>query len=696
MSLCAARRRASILSTHNTLNTTQPCSQQAHSSHGTQNSLANMARPSRRLLKLTLPPLLALPALLISSPPSPLVGRMAYAMLLIAAYWATEALPIAATALLPLVLFPVLGIMTADDVASAFFKDKNVLFFGGLVIAAALEAVRAHERIALKTLLLFGMQPRRLLLGFMAATAFLSMWMNNTATCAMMMPIADAVLSHLSASAARIGGAASDPAAGGVDEAGTRASSTLAPPLPDRCDRESAQDGAEHLEGLGKALALGVAWSANIGGMATLTGTGPNIVLAGQFNSLYPAAPALSFASWTVYAAPIAIATLAIAHSLLCARFLVRSAEGLYDVEATTRLIHAQHSSLGPPTYREAAVLADFVALATLWVTRSPGFMPGWGVLFGDRVTDATSAIAMALLLFALPSEKPAVLALCSHAPSSVSRSASDLVTRARSLVLDRTSRGRATELRTVHMMLDESPAISSANHLECSGTMAAAAAVRTELPGDRVRKRVTNQRGYDGQLSASPSATSRRAGGEPDALISWKEVQSRLPWGVLILLGGGFALADGCRASGLSQLLGEELEVVSSLPLGIVVGLLTLFTAAATAVTSNVATASIFLPIVAGLADNMGVHPFALMLPVTLTTSLAFALPVSTPPNALAFASGRLRVLDMAPLGTLLTLVSIAVVLGGTASLGSVIFGLDELPSWALPNVTMSGEGGT
>ena len=222
---------------------------------------------------------LALPLLALPGPAgtqSAAVGRTAWSIAVMGGFWAFELLPIAVTALLPLFLFPLLGIMPAQAVSQSYFQDKNVLFFGGLVVAAALECVRAHERIALTTLLLFGTRPRQLLLGFMAATAFLSMWMNNTATTAMMMPIAEAVLSSLEETA-------------GACEGSGRASGR-------RALRES----------LGKALMLGVAWSANIGGMGTLTGTGPNIVLAGGFATMFPEAPALSFAAWLAFATRLA------------------------------------------------------------------------------------------------------------------------------------------------------------------------------------------------------------------------------------------------------------------------------------------------------------------------------------------------------------------------------------------------------
>ena len=180
------------------------------------------------------------------------------------------------------------------------------------------------------------------------------------------------------------------------------------------------------------------------------------------------------------------------------------------------------------------------------------------------------------------------------------------------------------------------------------------------------------------------PSRAAARGGGSGEALVAWNDVQKRLPWGVLLLLGGGFALAEACLESGLSAKLSDQLSGLSALPPPLVALLLMLLVSATTAVTSNVATASIFLPVVASLAQSMEVNPLLFMMSCTLTTSLAFVLPVSTPPNALAVASGRLRVLDMAPLGACLNLVGVGVVLAGTYALGVPLFELGGFPEWA------------
>jgi len=524
------------------------------------------ALPLRGLALILAPPLLV--PLLWLEADTPAIGRTAWVMALMAVYWCCEALPIAVTSLLPLVLFPLLGVLPADRVSRNYFKDKNFLFFGGLVVAAALEAVRMHERVALRVLLVFGTTPHRLLLGFMLATAFLSMWMNNTATTAMMMPIAEAVLGELETRAA--------------------------------------------VGSLGKALVLGVAWAANIGGMATLTGTGPNIVLAGQFSALYPAAPPLSFASWIAFAAPLALFVLLAAWMLLLLVHLPRRQQ--YDPAETDSVIRRQYEQLGAPSFRELLVLAAFVLLALLWITRHPGFVPGWDTLFTSGfVTDGTSAIAITLLLFALPASPPEWLgSSCRHC-------------------LGRHKKG-AQRRASSHYALGRAKVVGGlgGNEMGTSGTSLEGLA--NNLPRS------------DQPSSSQPvGLVEPRAGSPPSRLVSWADIEARVPWGVLLLLGGGFALADACVSSGLSQLIGANLTWLGPLPAAISALFLMLIVSAVTAVTSNVATASIFVPVVSSLAQSMQLHPLYLLIPVTLTTSLAFVLPVSTPPNALAFASGRI-----------------------------------------------------
>ena len=219
--------------------------------------------------------------------------------------------------------------MRAEQISHNYFKDKIVLFFGGLVVAAALEAVHLQKRIALRVLMLFGARPAQLMLGFMCSTAFISMWMSNTATAAMMMPIAEAVLQQLSTSIVR---RPSNP--GMVDEA--------------RPDRRFAK--------LGKALILSIAYAANIGGLATLTGTGPNLVLAGDVTSLYPDSPGIGFAGWMGFAFPLSCLLLACAWLLFVVTML-RGSSTLYQASRVVTQLKAEYARLGPIGWGESEPL---------------------------------------------------------------------------------------------------------------------------------------------------------------------------------------------------------------------------------------------------------------------------------------------------------------------------------------------------
>ena len=576
--------------------------------------------PRRRPLVALLAPLLLLPLLSVPAPAP--ANRCLWATAIISSFWALEVLPLAVTSLLPLVLYPALGVLPAAAVSTNYFKDKIVLFFGGLVVAAALESVELHRRMALRVLVAFGTKPPQLLLGFMSATAFLSMWMSNTATAAMMMPIAEGVLQQLEAAAAAAAAAAA-PAA----------------PSPAALQR------------VGKALMLAVAWSANIGGMATLTGTGPNLVLAGDFTDLYPAGPGLSFAHWLAFALPLAVAFLLCAWQLLV-RAMLRHSRGLYDTDAAAAAIRMQYAALGPMSFRERLVLGDFAALAVLWITRDPKFIPGWGSLFERGfVSDGTVAALMAILLFALPAEKPRGC----RPP-------------ARHLV-------GPTRASDPTLLDGQEPTSTAAVQLEAVPPPDANASAPAADAADAVATPPPRKR---------PLARCDGGGAPSEALVEWAVVARLLPWGVVLLLGGGFAVADACVASGLSAYVGESLVSLRTLPPALVAVLLMLIVSATTAVTSNVATASIFVPVVAGLADSCDVHPLRFMLPVTLTCSLAFVLPVSTPPNALAFSSGRLRVRDMVGLGVCMNLIGIALIALALHTTGELLFELGSVPAWA------------
>ncbi|KAJ4920246.1 hypothetical protein JOQ06_023047 [Pogonophryne albipinna] len=564
-----------------------------------------------------------------------------------AVFWCTEVLPLAVTALLPTILFPVLGIMESKDVCMQYLKDTNMLFVGGLMVAVAVEHWNLHKRIALRVLLLVGVRPALLMLGFMGVTAFLSMWISNTATTAMMVPIVQAVLQQLhgnlepepSSEARRkrsvdqnqdhqerpshtLQTAASNSLESG--QYGVTLTQGDAETTSDVQDNRSSEEKASSEVETDKPPSLGantrpglllsVCYAASIGGIATLTGTGPNLVLMGQMRQLFPQnGDVINFASWFLFAFPTMLLTLTLAWFWLQFLFIgcnLRKTWGCGTVHtekerAAYEVMREEHRRLGPVSYGELNVLGLLILMVALWFTRDPRFMDGWAThVFNAKaefVTDATVALFVAVMLFVLPSQPPRFLCF---------RRSSD------------------TE-----------------------------SAVRQ---------------------------------GPAPALLTWQVTQKKMPWNIVLLLGGGFALAKGSEESGLSLWLGDQMTPLQSIPPAAISVILCLLVATFTECTSNVATATLFLPILASMCQSISLNPLYVMIPCTLSASFAFMLPVATPPNAIVFSSGLLKVSDMAKAGIVMNVIGIGCISLAINTWGHVIFGLDTFPSWA--NATAPG----
>ncbi|XP_040194436.1 solute carrier family 13 member 2 [Rana temporaria] len=610
---------------------------------------------NRKYLIIFLTPLIFIPLPLVLSAKEASCG---YVIVLMALFWCTEALPLAVTALFPVVLFPMMGIMDSTAACSQYLKDTNMLFIGGLLVAISVEKWNLHKRIALRVLLLVGVKPALLLLGFMVVTAFLSMWISNTATTAMMIPIAQAVLEQLYTSEEKLeeGSTAFD----NVNQNENKTNGGTKLTFEDKVTKEfKAEDNQgngninqafemyeKHIDSdlikqekpsvtsvemdledekskqerqslrkqkhqkLCKGMSLCVCYAASIGGIATLTGTTPNLVMKGQMDQLFPGNDnVINFASWFGFAFPTMILLLALAWIWLQIMFLGTKfrenfgcggkPEQKEKEKRAYKVIFEEHKSLGSMTFAEICVLVLFTLLVILWFTRDPGFMPGWATISFNKggkeyVTDATVAVFIALMLFLFPSEFPSCKA--------------------------------------------QDP----------------------EQTGKKIRIRV------------------------PPPLLDWKTVNEKMPWNIVILLGGGFALAKGSEDSGLSTWLGEKLTPLQSIPPAAIALVLCLLIATFTECTSNVATTTLFLPILASMAKAIELNPLYIMLPCTLSASLAFMLPVATPPNAIAFAYGQLKVVDMAKAGFLLNIIGVLVITLSINTWGYYMFNLQTFPSWA------------
>lgn len=465
----------------------------------------------RRIIGLVLGPLLFIVLQVLPAPQN--MPAMAWSVsavaVLMATWWITEAIPIAATALLPIILFPFLGVMSTSSTSSAYGNHLIYLFMGGFLIAMAMQKWNLHRRIALHTIHRVGVSPSRIILGFMLATAFLSMWISNTATAMMMLPIALAVITQL-----------------GTD--------TL--PSTDECNKTTP---------FGTALMLGIAYSASIGGVATLIGTPPNAILAGVVENLYQ--QRISFAAWMSFGVPLAIVMLAIAWF-----YLTRLAYpvGHQATPGIKELITTELSELGPMTRQERWVAIIFAAVAISWISRGL-----FDITALADVSDASIAMTGALLLFVIPAD------------------------------------------------------------------------------------------------------FSKR-----EFLLDWPTAV-KLPWDILILFGGGFALAQGFSDSGLTQWIVSQLSIMQGVHLLVLVLVVTLVVIFLTEVTSNTATATLFLPVMGALAQAVDVEPLYLMVPAAIAASFAFMLPVATPPNAIVFSSRYVTIPQMARAGLWMNLIASLIV---------------------------------
>jgi sodium-dependent dicarboxylate transporter 2/3/5 len=496
-------------------------------------------RPERNRMQkvgLILGPVLFLAVVLFLdfAPGNPLPTRMAAVAVLMATWWITDAIPLFATSLLPMVLFPLLGILAGKTTAPLYINSTIFLFLGGFLIALAMEKWNLHRRIALFIIRRVGGGPSRLILGFMVAAAFLSMWISNTATAIMMMPIGMAIVLQMESRFGR---------------------------------RET------HSFTLG--LMLGIAYACSLGGMATLVGTPPNLAFARIYEISFPDAEPISFGTWFVMGLPIASVMLMVVW-LLLTRVFFRVPENMTVDRA---IVDREYAELGPPSYEEKVVLAVFSLTALLWVFRNPlqlGWLsiPGWSQLlpFAGMLDDGTVALFMALLLFIIPT--------------------------------------RSADADTVAIMT-----------------------------GSRIRS---------------------------------------LPWEIVLLFGGGFALAEGFQVSGLADLIGSRFGDLGSVHPLVMVGLICLTLTFLTEVTSNTATTQMILPILASLSVDMQVSPLLLMIPATLSASCAFMMPVATPPNAIVFGSGRIRIPEMARVGLVLNLVGVVLITILFYSLGPAVFGFE------------------
>ncbi len=422
-------------------------------------------------------------------------------------WWITDAVSISVTALLPLILFPLLKIMPVADVGANYGSPIIFLFFGGFVMALALEKVNLHKRIALNIIKITGTTPNKVVLGFMIATATLSMWISNTASTVVMLPIAMSVIGLL------------------INDA----------------DGFTKSD-----QNFALCVMLGIAFSANAGGIATVIGTPPNSVMIGLLESEYNIQ--ISFLKWMVIGVPFSVLMIAISY-LVLVKWMFPNKQLKFN--ASRDIIKSELTKLGPMTGKEKMVLVIFGITIFLWVFRTL-----INKLFPElALSDTIISMIAAVSLFAIP---------------------------------------------------------------------------------------------YNLKKG--------------DFIIKWKDT-SKLAWGILILFGGGLALAKGMSVSGIVDVVANTIAA-SEISIFITAVLLITLMLFMTELMSNVALVAVLAPVVAGIAIGLEIPILYLLIPVTMASSCAFMLPMATPPNAIVFASGYIKVHEMARAGIILNLISVGLLI--------------------------------
>ncbi|XP_037458942.1 tonoplast dicarboxylate transporter-like [Triticum dicoccoides] len=473
--------------------------------------------------------------------PRNMLGVLAWVFL----WWATDAVPLAVASMAPLFLFPALGISSADAVAKAYMDDVIALVLGSFILALAIERYHIHRRLALNITLRFcgdPVRPSLLLLGITGTTAFVSMWIHNTACTVMMMPVATGILQRF-------------PRGGGAGQG----------------EGEEEQE----VRRFSKAVVLGVVYASAVGGMATLTGTGVNIILVGMWSAYFPEKEPITFSSWMSFGLPMALLMFLALWVTLCFMYCSNNTGKALSAYLDGTHLRRELSLLGPMAFAEKMVLAVFGGLIALWMTRNlTDDIPGWGVLFHDQVGDGTVTIMMATLLFIIPSGKN---------------------------------------------------------------------------------------------------------GGEK--LMDWNKCR-KIQWNIVLLLGAGFAIADGFRTSGLTGILSDGLRFLEGAPTLVIVPVACVFSGVITEFMSDDSTTTLVLPLFAELAKSIEVHPALLMISGAVGAQLSYLFPIGSPSNVVGFSTGHITIKDLVATGLPLKVVGVAALTVLLPTLGSVIFGMDKSPS--------------
>lgn len=492
---------------------------------------------------LFLGPLIAITFYYLGFIDSPLANAMGAITILMAIWWMTESVPLSVTSMLPLILFPFFEIHSANETAIQYMNSTIFLFLGGFLLAQAMERWELHKRISLYIIRFLGGDAIGILRGFFLSSWLLSMFITNTATTIMMLPIAIAVIKGLE-------GKFSDKA----------------------------------INNFSIALLLGIAYSSSIGGIATLVGTVPNIAFKSIFELSFPNAPEITFAKWMSFGVPMSIVLMVVVWFVLI-KFLFKIDD---EIKIDKQYINKEIKKLGRISIQETIILYTMVSASLLWIFRVDvdfGFIqiPGWSNILSDPslIDDSTVAVGLSIILFIIPA----------------------------------TLKNFGTDFR-----------------------------------------------------------------------LMTKDTIIKIPWDILLLFGGGFAMAKGFQSTGLSEVIGSSFAGMENIPPLLIAFMVTLVVIFLTEFTSNTATTYTFLPILASIAVAIDINPMILMIPATISASLAFMLPVATPPNAIVFGSGKIKISDMANTGLWINIIAAILVPLIFITVGYYVFDIDATvnPFWA------------
>jgi len=459
------------------------------------------------------------------------IAQMVFVTVWMAFWWVSEIVPLAVTAMIPVFAFPMLGLMSTTSVASVYMNDVLFLFIGGFIISFAMEKWNLHQRIALHIILRIGTEGSHILLGLMLCSFLISMWISNTATTMMLMPTVLAIIHKI------------------------------------------YELNFKNKENIAKALLLGIAHAATIGGVATVVGTPTNMIFVSYFDSNYTQQEPISFLKWFMFGFPVAISNMLIAYFNL-KYFFLRNIDGK-KVAVDKQIFLTELKVLGKMSFEEKTVASLFALLVVLWFTRADliigsNTLRGWSNLFVQPkfIQDGAVAVLVSMLLFLISAKK------------------------------------------------------------------------------------------------------------ENTTLITWHDVK-KLPYSVILLFGGGFALAKGFEESGLTQWLALQLNFLSNYPAIIIVMGVCIFITLVSEFASNMAAIQLCLPILAAIALSINIHPLLLMLPGTFAASYAFMMPVGTAPNTIVFGSEKLQTKDMLYPGIILNVAGVLIITLAMFTLGRWVFGI-------------------